>query len=242
MQEIWKPVKGYEDFYEISNLGNVKSLRRNIILKQRLNNKGRYYVNLSDGISQYKSKMIYRLVAEAFIPNPNNLPQINHKDENPKNNKLDNLEWCTAKYNVNYGNRTKKSIESTSKPVLQYDLQGNFIKKWGSIKEAEDFYNTTSISNCCNHSQKYNTIKGFQWKLETDKRIIKPIKPFKERAKERRQKEVNQYSLDGNFIKTWKSLKTAEKFYNINNLYLCCKGKRQSIGGYIWKYNMKGCD
>lgn len=112
----------------------------------------------------------HRLVAEAFIPNPNNYPCINHKDENRKNNNVENLEWCTYKYNINYGNRTKKQIRShvpyKSVSVLQYDLNNNFIKEWKSIKEAEHYYNISknTISQCCQKIQK--TAGGFIWKYK----------------------------------------------------------------------------
>ena len=100
MEEIWKDIDGYEGLYQISNLGNVKSLNyRNQgierILTPKCNNAGRLWVELARN-GDRKPMLIHRLVAMAFIPNPNGYPQVNHMDENPKNNRVDNLEWCTA--------------------------------------------------------------------------------------------------------------------------------------------------
>ena len=121
MKEIWKDIQGYEGRYQVSNLGRVRSLSRkrwngytftNLegrILKLRLNkNKGYLNVILYDGHRNGKTIEIQRLVAQAFIPNPNNLPCVNHKDENPRNNKVENLEWCDYRYNNNYGNHNLK--------------------------------------------------------------------------------------------------------------------------------------
>ena len=128
MEEIWKPVIGYEGLYEVSNLGRVRSIDRLVKYSngQIHLHKGRM---LSPGLvhklgylqvalcnnGKIKHKMVYRLVAEAFLPNPDNLPQVNHKDENPFNNCVENLEWCTIEYNINYGTRTQKAIESNIK-------------------------------------------------------------------------------------------------------------------------------
>lgn len=104
--EIWKDIEGYEGKYQVSNLGNVRSLRfrnQNFSkdLTQKTNNKGYKVVNLTDN-SKNKPALVHRLVAMAFIDNPNNFPVVNHKDENPQNNHVDNLEWCTYSYNTIY--------------------------------------------------------------------------------------------------------------------------------------------
>lgn len=103
MQEVWKDIKGYEGLYQISNTGKVKGLKRNKVLKLILQRSGYYYVDL-----QRKRRLVHRLVAEAFIDNPDNLPEVNHKDEDKVNNSVENLEWCDSKYNANYGTRNKR--------------------------------------------------------------------------------------------------------------------------------------
>ena len=225
--------------YQVSNYGNVKSLKRNIILKFNINNTGRPYINLNKN-AKSKSKMIHRLVAEAFIPNPNNLPEINHKDENPLNNNVNNLEWCTRKYNINYGTRKQRIIQKQYKPILQYDLDGNFIKKWNSIKEAQEFYKTNVISQCCKHKKSFNSCKGFQWKYENDNIIIGKRKQIGQWSK----KQINQYDLNKNYITTWDSITEAANKLNIfpQNIGDCCRNKVKTAGGYIWEYKEKGGD
>ena len=154
-----KDIKGYEGLYAITPEGEVWSYKKKMFLVPR-NSKGYLRVKLCrDG--QKKWYRVHRLVAEAYIPNPENLPQINHKDENKTNNCLQNLEWCDAKYNSNYGTRNEKF----KKPVLQYDLNGNFIKEWPSAtdvgKEAND-----NICKCLKGKQK--SAYGFIWKYKRD--------------------------------------------------------------------------
>ena len=173
MEEIWKDIKEYEGLYQVSNLGNIKSLRKlrngtNVILKEKLLKPGRLkYGHLSVVLTKNritKTFRVHRLVAEAFIPNPNNYPVINHKDENPSNNAITNLEWCTIKYNTNYGTAIQRRTESKSIPINQYDLQGTFIKRWKSAKEIEDTLNYAhgSICKCCRN--KLKKFKGFIWR------------------------------------------------------------------------------
>lgn len=116
MKEVWKDVVGYEGLYQISNTGKVKSLpkwagkslRKERILKTPPDKDGYIKVVLCKN-NKTRFLSVHRLMAEVFIPNPNNFPQINHKDENKQNNNLDNLEWCTCKYNINYGTRTERA-------------------------------------------------------------------------------------------------------------------------------------
>lgn len=170
MREEFRDIKGYEGLYQVSNLGRVKSLERTIerfnYLTKRKNlitqkekilkpKKERYLrIELSKN-GKAKIYLLHRLVAEAFIPNPENLPQINHKDENKYNNCVDNLEWCSAKYNRCY---------SGEKSVNQYDKEGNYIKTWKSIKEAQDFFKIGHISECCRG--KVKTAGGFIWQYK----------------------------------------------------------------------------
>ena len=169
MEEMWKDIKGYEGMYQISNLGKVKSLPRDTrnrfkngrIMKPMLSNTGYYMIGLYKN-RQYKRFSVHRLVALNFIPNPHNLSEINHKDENPKNNCVSNLEWCDRIYNINYGTQIERAHKKERVKVNQYDLNNNFIKTWDSITEAGLFYKTSHISACCRN--KRNNAKGFIWK------------------------------------------------------------------------------
>lgn len=168
--EVWKDIQGYEGKYQISNKGNVKSLNyRNSGYSQNLvpktNNSGRLWVELAlDG--DKKPMLIHRLVAMAFIPNPHNYPQINHKDENVTNNRAENLEWCTGEYNVKYflDRHTQRGRPvRLNSPILQIDTEGNILKRWDNvtaIKNAKGF-SAWSICECCKGNRK--SAYGFKW-------------------------------------------------------------------------------
>lgn len=167
--EVWKDIQGYEGLYQISNLGRVKSLKfgKERIMKQTINTWGYPSLTLYDK-NKCKTHTIHKLVAQAFIPNPQNLFQINHKDENKQNNNVSNLEWCTQKYNINYGTRN----ERISKPIIQFSKDGKFIKEWQSITQAskELNINCPHICDCCNG--KRNFCGGFKWMyMEENKKV-----------------------------------------------------------------------
>lgn len=168
-KEFWKPILNYEGLYEVSNFGRVKSFRfgKERILKPGINKGGYFFVVLYKN-GKKKNHLVHRLVAEAFLPNPDNLPEVNHKDENPQNNNIENLEWCSHSYNINFGTRNKRvAAKNTngkcSKTVLQYDLEGNLIREWKSVTECgRNGYNQGHVAECCNGKRK--THKGFIWR------------------------------------------------------------------------------
>lgn len=170
--EIWKDIEGYEGIYEISNLGRVRSFKNGKvrILKPLTNKRGYLRVQLRKNNS-LKTLQIHRLVAQAFLPNPNNLPQVNHKDEDKTNNIVSNLEYCDAKYNNNYGNRNKKVAEALSKVVLQIDKNTNIIINiFPSLMEAErqTGCKNNNICHCCKGKRK--SAGGYKWKYQQKER------------------------------------------------------------------------
>ena len=162
-EEIWCPIKGYECQYEVSDQGRVRSLKsgKERILKPGSDKYGYLQVGLYKN-GEKKMCKVHRLVAQTFIPNPDNLTEVNHKDEDKINNKVSNLEWCDRKYNINYGTRTDRC----SKQVIQFTKDGVFVREWKSTKDVERnlgyFHN--NISNCCNG--KCKSAYNFIWKYK----------------------------------------------------------------------------
>ncbi len=178
MTEIWKDIKGFENSYQISNTGKVKSLERKVpskvkntfqtirekIRKTNTTTAGYEYVVLSKD-NTHKTLLIHRLVAEHFLDNPNNLQCVNHKDENKTNNNIENLEWCSYKYNNTYKSiNLRKSKNNIIRKIIQYDLDMNELRRWNSIKEAANEYNikSSNIIKCCKGER--NHCCGFKWR------------------------------------------------------------------------------
>lgn len=172
--EVWKPVVGFEEYYEVSNLGRIRSLDREVysekgsfmrfyrgrILKLTDNGNGYLVVNLGRGNRRH----VHRVVAEAFLPNIFNLPFINHKDENPKNNEVSNLEWCTAKYNSNYGTATERRVKKVSKPVRATNIKSGEVIEFESMKAAHRVgFDETTIAQCCRGV--FIQHKGYAWEF-----------------------------------------------------------------------------
>lgn len=155
MEEIWKDIEGYEGLYQISNLGRVKSLKTNKILKYCISKTGYAYSSLTKN-KIIKQKSVHRLVAKAFISNPDNLEEINHKDENKLNNNVNNLEWCSHKYNMNYGT----SRDKLKRKIICIETNEIF-NSFAEIKKQKN-YNITHICQCCKGKRKSS--QGLHWK------------------------------------------------------------------------------
>lgn len=178
--EIWKPVVGYEEFYDVSNFGRVRNKgwrlgqhRSNIIMKQCRDKWGYLQVTLHKN-KQSRSFVVHRLVYEAFVGELpkfehkgkgrcNEVLEINHKDENKENNRVENLELVTKLYNIRYGTRSRRQAMKLTKPVYQYTLDRKFVKFWegGAPEIFKLGYNKSCISECCRGAQKY--YRGFLW-------------------------------------------------------------------------------
>lgn len=173
-KEVWTPIEGYEG-YEVSNLGRVRSTDRKIIykdgrtrmqkgrmLRPEICKNGYLYVNLG---RKGRAKTVHRLVAKAFLPNPDNLPCVNHKDENKANPRLENLEFCSYKHNNNWGTKNARR----AKPIMQLDKNNQKIKIWESAAavERELGINHGHIGSCCNGNRK--TAGGYRWEYIDEK-------------------------------------------------------------------------
>jgi len=177
--EEFRAVKDYEGYYEISNLGRLKSLSRLVRCNGKLNSKMKktkekimspvldkdgYVDIIMQNKGMFKHGKIHRLVAFAFIPNPKNYKYINHKNEIKDDNNVINLEWCTQKYNNSYNNGMVKRNKLKRKPIIQYDLDMNIVNNWDSTMSASrNGFCSSNISSCLRGVTK--THKGFKWEF-----------------------------------------------------------------------------
>ena len=260
--EIWKDIKGFEGRYQVSNIGRVRSLdmtwltynwkceglveckRKGKILKPKMKQNGYYSVCLRCNNQKYHY-LLHRIVAEAFIPNPENLPCINHKDEDKLNNKVGNLEWCTHKYNSNYGTRKDRirdyNLKNIMTPIIQYDMDGNVINTYESLSEAERLSGLAAadIAGVCK-GRRLST-HGFIFKyvnpLNPQRRKPEYNKTFLNHAISLR-KQVCQYDLNGNHINTFESIREACKKTGVSwfSIHGTLSGKRNHTHGYVFKF------
>lgn len=254
MKEVWKKIPDFEEYYEISNSGEVRSIKRlrvqglgmsmlaPRILSPTLDRNGYYRVHLSCN-GKSVTKKVHRLVAMAFLPNPHKFPCINHKDENKQNNYIcvnadgsvdfekSNLEWCTYKYNTNYGNAISRKVESTNKAVYSYNIENGEIINYKSIKEASTLLrlDPSAITAVC--KKKKRTTHGyiFRYKMEclADEEI-ELAKSF--------YKPVIMLSMNGEFLKEFPSISDAATETNtpLSCISLCCNGKQKYSKGHKW--------
>lgn len=252
--EIWKSLDflGYPD-YEVSNMGQVKSLSYRKTGKERIlkpqKTKFGYLRNQLSNNSKGKWFLVHRLVALTFLENPLNLPCVNHKDEDKENNHIDNLEWCTHEYNNNYGthneiiSKKQRNNPRTSKIILQYTLEGKFVAEYPSSKEVERVlkFSHTSINKCCQNKKKYISHNGYIWFYKhdfTEEKLKQKIEQVKNNNRKGSKKAVIMFDLCGNFLQEFESASQAGKELNlltsaiINN----CNGVSKTSNGYIFKY------
>lgn len=165
MEEVWTDIEGYENLYAISSKGRCWSYKTNKFLKEDINNDGYLRFSLfKDG--KHKRYLAHRLVAKSFVDNPNQYPEINHINENVKDNYVENLEWCTHKQNVNYGSRNKKvsmalkNNQNSAKRVQNIDT----LNVYDSLTKAEKEtgIGLSQISLCCKNKAK--TAGGYHWR------------------------------------------------------------------------------
>lgn len=234
MEEIWKPVEELPNKYLISNYGRVKYIggyrgKEPTITLGNKDKKGYYGINMWDGNNKkYISRKIHYLVARAFVDNPNNYLVINHKDENPSNNLASNLEWCTYKYNNEYGTAKERATKTRikkgiSKKTIVYDLNGNLIKEFDSIYAASKYYNISAmnISRCCNHKGSNKTLNNIVFRFEDDSYEFEKLN----------YNITFGIYLNNELVFKAKGITQASKFLNIK--VSCMKGK-------LHRYRTKG--
>lgn len=240
--ELWKPCPGFEEKYIVSSHGRVMGIgtyntckKEELIKLHKKHGRNGYVQARFYDNGRAKTFEIHLLVAKAFIPNPDNLPMVNHIDEDKTNNHVENLEWCTNQYNVRY---------SSAKAVDVYTKDGEFIETLEAIADAAAKYNTevSNISACC--KRKYGTCAGYQFRYHGEPFAAKP--PVTSRTTRRRHfgvkpreayfVSIDEYKTDGSFVKTWPNVSSASREYNLptTNISKCCKGQINTISGHIF--------
>ena len=234
----WKEIEGSDGKYLISDDGKVFSCVKNKVLKTHINNKGyeRIELPIRGCVRKYH---IHRLVAEAFVENPNNYPIVNHRDENPRNNRYDNLEWCTQKYNCLYGSRMERitskrktpsgADNSQSKHVYQFDLYGNLIAEFGSCGEAARMTGSDyrSVSACCRGRLKHTN--GFVFSYSSEFKYNPHTSVYDTLL----DGPILQFDSDGNQVGRYtKQSELVEAGFKPISVHRVCRGERKTYQGY----------
>ena len=231
MKEEWRDIKGYEGKYQVSSYGRIKSLNYNRTKKEKILNpcltkKGYLIVDLYKN-GRRKPCTVHKLVALHFIPNYDNLPQVNHKDENKSNNRVDNLEWCTSIYNNNYGTRNKRMSEKLKGRKFTKEHKKNLSEALKGRPILEDTKKKMSSSR-----------KGKHHTEDIKKKISEKMKY----SKNPKARKVQCITTGRKF----NCLKEAGEYYHVNSytdIGACCRGKLKSAGKHpdtgeklVWKY------
>lgn len=171
-REIWKDIEGFEGLYQVSNMGRVRSLDRKDkmgrslkekVLADKHNNRGYHTIALRrDGNTEYR--LIHRLVAKAFLDNPNNWPEVNHKDEDKVNNAASNLEWCSSKYNANFGTRNERVAKAQRQPFYAITSVGHRYWFESRNKAVEILgLDRRAVYRCLHGKQNHHRGFSFEW-------------------------------------------------------------------------------
>lgn len=290
MKEIWKDIKGYEGKYQVSNMGRVRSLdridragakRKGQILKPNIESNGYVRVHLADG-KGYNRESVHRLVAEAFVERKSGTDNIvNHLDNNPSNNRADNLEWTTYKGNMQWAAKQgrmkgcpanlKKAQESKRIPVIAIDANGNRTWFESQVEAGKTLgVGAGHIAAACRKEYGYKKLKGYSFEY-ADAEYQSSLKPNKigkskeellrelsERMKgntygkgkkpspkniaasrAKLGKPIEQYDLNGNYIRSFECENDVLKELGIAHSYDVANGKRKTAGGYKWRWKEK---
>ena len=246
--EEWKDVVGYEGLYKVSSIGRIErqeysqtlpngsvGIIKKHYVKTYVGSNDYLYVQLCKN-NKVKRYSVHRLVAQAFIPNPNNYKEVNHKDQNKGNPCVENLEWCDRKYNTNYGTAREKFAIARSIPVERYTLDGEYLDTWYSEQQylrENGIKGQSMILKVCKRIKPYYTAYGYRWKFIGDNRPFEeiPIGGY----------PVYQYSIDGEFIKEYPNAIIASKETNVQytSIRKNVVGRQKTAGNYIWKSSME---
>lgn len=257
MEEIWKDIKQYEGYYQISNHGRVRSLDRYVsypnykkfvkgkIMKLKTKKKGYLFVILQKN-HQSKSYHVHRLVGLHFLEGWFEGADINHKDGNKANNFLCNLEWCTRKENIEHSIQVLKRKGGNKNggkrtPVIQIDREGNFLKRWDSFASAARSVGCkeSCLRRSLTDGKQIRTCAGYKWILPEVYCSLKDKSALKNYERQNgRDKKVCQYDKNGKLLETFMSVKEASKVlgFNGSSIAACARGKTRTSYGFVWKY------
>lgn len=238
--ETWKPVIGYEGLYLVSNTGNVKSIAKNKVFALCYDNYGYPIVSLTKN-KKAKTKTVHRLVALAFIPNPDKKPQVNHIDGNKSNNSVENLEWATNRENVVHSFKQLGRIgvrggrHPISKQIYQYTSDGTLISEYESYGDVfrKTGYSISAIHDCCNG--RWSSAYGFIW---SHRLMSKQETGIVKIGHSTSKRPVIQHSLDGKVIAEYDFVKDAARKTGISASHISrsCKGAIMNPRKFIWKF------
>lgn len=242
--EQWKDVPGWEDRYMVSNTGKVWSKCTNTIRKTDFNPDGYEVIMLSRN-GRMHGTFVHRLVALAFLPNPNDYPVVNHKDENRSNNHVENLEWCSYYYNATYNNAHKKRAKNLSKDVYQYNKDGQLVGIYPNTRAAAKVIGAQpgNVSTSCKYEK--GTVKGyiFSYRELSEVDVLERYEHqcklgCSEKNHPAISKKVAQYDSNLNLVATFPSANEAHRQlgYALSGITSTCRGEHKTCHGFIFKY------